>query len=76
MAAQPEKVKEIAKLAGVAKALLAPLEENQICELICQRAYELYEQRGCTHGNDVKDWLQAEAEVRANLTAKQVGKQS
>jgi hypothetical protein len=31
---------------------------------IARRAYELYEQRGGGHGNDVADWLQAESELR------------
>jgi len=30
---------------------------------IAARAYELYEQRGATHGHDVDDWLQAEREL-------------
>ena len=32
-------------------------------EIIRQRAYELFEQRGCEPGLDLDDWLQAEAEV-------------
>ena len=32
-------------------------------EIIRVRAYHLYEQRGCEHGHDLEDWLQAEAEV-------------
>lgn len=32
-------------------------------ELIRQRAYHFWEQRGCGHGHDVDDWLRAEAEV-------------
>ena len=31
-------------------------------EIIRQRAYELFEQRGCEPGHDLDDWLQAEAE--------------
>jgi hypothetical protein len=30
---------------------------------IAQRAYELFEQRGCAHGDDLQDWLRAEAEL-------------
>ena len=29
------------------------------------RAYELYEQRGCTAGHEVEDWFAAEREVLA-----------
>jgi len=32
-------------------------------EIIRTRAYQLFEQRGCQHGNDLDDWIQAEAEV-------------
>ena len=33
-------------------------------EIIRERAYRLFEQRGCEHGHDVDDWLQAEVEVK------------
>lgn len=32
-------------------------------EQIEQRAYELYLQRGCEHGRDIEDWLEAEREL-------------
>ena len=32
-------------------------------EQISNRAYELYLQRGCQHGHDRNDWLQAEHEI-------------
>lgn len=41
-------------------------------ESIRIRAYELFEQRGCEHGHDIEDWLQAEKElttVRTNRAA-------
>ena len=38
---------------------------------IRRRAYELYKHRGSTEGNEVGDWLQAEAEV-TRLKAKGV----
>jgi len=41
-------------------------------EVIRARAYELFEQRGRTHGHAHEDWLRAEAEVRgqrSNRTA-------
>jgi len=31
---------------------------------IARRAYALYLARGCEHGHDVDDWLQAERELR------------
>jgi len=30
---------------------------------IMERAYQLWQQRGGTHGSDVQDWLQAEREL-------------
>ena len=33
-------------------------------DLIRQRAYELWEQRGRQHGKDADDWFRAESEVR------------
>jgi hypothetical protein len=47
--------------------VLIPIEQQ-----IQQRAYELYEQRGRTHGHELDDWLQAECEIKstqANATA-------
>jgi hypothetical protein len=35
---------------------------------IRMRAYELYEQRGCTPGQEAEDWLAAEREVLARHT--------
>lgn len=32
---------------------------------IAERAYQLYEMRGGSHGHDVEDWLKAEREIRA-----------
>jgi H+-transporting ATPase len=39
--------------------VLIPIEQQ-----IRQRAYELYEQRGRTDGQDLDDWLQAEREIK------------
>ena len=37
----------------------------ELRERIAQKAYELYEKRGSTHGLDVQDWLEAERLVLA-----------
>jgi hypothetical protein len=37
-------------------------------EQIRRRAYELYEARGRKGGEELKDWLQAEAEIRRRAT--------
>jgi len=36
-------------------------------EMIARRAYEIYEERGGWHGDDINDWLRAEAEVKSAL---------
>jgi hypothetical protein len=38
--------------------------EPQLRRRIAERAYQLYEMRGGSHGNDVEDWLRAEREVK------------
>jgi hypothetical protein len=37
---------------------------------IARYAYNLYLARGCEHGHDVEDWLQAERDLRAISTIK------
>ena len=39
--------------------VLIPIEHQ-----IRQRAYEVYEQRGRTHGHDLDDWFHAEREIK------------
>jgi hypothetical protein len=40
---------------------------------IAQRAYEKWVKRGRKDGNDVQDWVEAEAELRAELTRGTLG---
>jgi hypothetical protein len=42
--------------------------QSELSELIARRAYELYEERGKCDGEDLDDWLRAEAEVRDSLS--------
>ena len=37
-------------------------------EEISHVAYELFERRGCVHGHDLEDWLEAERIVRQRRT--------
>jgi len=37
-------------------------------ERIRQRAFELFQLRGCQDGHDFEDWMQAEAEVQGKPT--------
>ena len=36
-------------------------------ERIAQRAYEKWMKRGCPHGTDVQDWIEAERELMAEM---------
>jgi hypothetical protein len=40
-------------------------------EKIAQRAYEKWCKKGCQHGTDKQDWLEAEAELRAEMSRTQ-----
>lgn len=55
--------------APVAKPQTAPTQTfNRLAptrEQIAQRAYELWLARGCAHGNDIGDWLEAERQLSA-----------
>ena len=48
--------------------LIVPPDEidrymESVFDLVAQRAYELFEKRGCEHGHDNEDWFQAESEI-------------
>jgi hypothetical protein len=36
-------------------------------ERIAQRAYEKWMKRGCPHGSDMQDWIEAERELMAEM---------
>lgn len=42
------------------------LREEAIDGAIARRAYELWEQDGCRHGNDIQHWEQAERQLRGS----------
>jgi hypothetical protein len=46
-----------------AEEALRECSPNKTSELIAHRAYHLWLQRGCTHGHDINDWLEAEKEL-------------
>lgn len=35
---------------------------------VAARAYDKWVKNGCKHGNDKKDWLEAEAEIKAEMS--------
>lgn len=48
----------------MAKTKLSAADEAAWEELIRRRAYEIYEQRGRVEGQDLEDWLLAEADLK------------
>jgi hypothetical protein len=47
-----------------------PLANGPSIEEVRQRAYELHLERGCIHGWDQDDWLQAERELIEKFQAR------
>lgn len=41
------------------------LSQDALYQTIQKKAYELFEKRGYSHGNDWQDWLEAERIVRS-----------
>jgi hypothetical protein len=50
---------------------LSAEDHARIQEQITIRAYELWQQAGCPHGNDKAHWLQAEREILLELAKSQ-----
>ena len=46
------------------------VSREEFMQLIQQKAYEIYEKRGCKPGNDLEDWLNAERLVKLGLGIK------
>ncbi|MBN1283410.1 MAG: DUF2934 domain-containing protein [Proteobacteria bacterium] len=43
------------------------VSDDKVYEAIRKRAYELYCKRGHANGNDMKDWLEAERQVKKEM---------
>ena len=43
------------------------VSDDKLQQRIAEKAYELYECRGCCHGRDLEDWLEAERLVLAEI---------
>lgn len=41
--------------------------DDQLKHRVAKKAYEIYERRGCCHGCDLDDWLEAERLVLAEM---------
>jgi hypothetical protein len=68
------KAKATTETAGTAATTSAPTKITtravDIGEAVRSRAYQLFEQRGYTHGADLEDWLRAESEVLGQFGAR------
>ena len=62
---------EVTATAPVRKASSASSPTADFEAQIRQRAFEIYQERGCTPGQENEDWLQAEREVLARQNHKQ-----
>jgi hypothetical protein len=62
---------QVVHMPPVESAAHAPIRSMvQVPETeIARRAFELYCLRGCEHGRDMDDWLQAERELREAATS-------
>jgi hypothetical protein len=46
----------------------APMMQSSVpLEKVAARAYQKWMQKGCKHGHDRQDWLEAEAEIKAEM---------
>lgn len=52
---------------STAPAMMIPKEK------IAMRAYEKWLKRGCKHGQDQQDWIEAEKEIRAEMAKMPAG---
>jgi len=49
------------------KSAAKKLSTNEIQARTAQKAYEIFEQRGFSHGNDFNDWVEAEKKVLSEV---------
>jgi hypothetical protein len=54
------------KLDSTARSSTAHLHDR-----VAALAYSLYERRGCEHGYDVEDWVQAEKAILEEIASRQ-----
>ncbi len=60
------------KLDKVTASKISPANATEILNTCCahtqikERAFEIFESRGSTHGDDMQDWLRAERQIMAN----------
>lgn len=65
---KPEAPASCATVKKAAAVQTCGADVSAIHQRIEKKAYELFEQRGYSHGNDVNDWLEAERIVNQELS--------
>lgn len=59
-----------AKRAASTLAATSTKQKNAMsAEQVARRAYEIWQAKGCPHGQDVENWLQAERELNQQSSA-------
>lgn len=66
----PESTPSFKESTSTRKASSVSINSSEIYQRVEKKAYELYEQRGYTNGNDLQDWLDAEQIVARELARK------
>ncbi len=66
----PEATLSVKENAAIRKTGGVDINSPAIRQQIEKKAYELFEQRGYSNGNDVQDWLDAEQIVAQKLSGK------
>jgi hypothetical protein len=49
------------------KSTARSTKTHDLYSRVQEKAYKLYEKRGCFHGNDWADWFEAERQVKREL---------
>jgi hypothetical protein len=66
-ATAPQTGKPAQTTAAVPQQMLQSPQTGVPLEKVAERAYQKWLKGGCKHGNDKKDWLEAEMELKAEL---------
>ena len=61
---EPSGTQEPGRSTATSKQAMGAPQSEPTTEQIAQRAYEIYQARGGTEGQDIEDWLEAERQLR------------
>jgi hypothetical protein len=66
--AKPQKKKSSAPVAAPAAPATAPVAQALSSDRVAMRAYEIWQQSGCRHGQHEEHWFRAERELRTGAS--------